>query len=292
MDLSIVTLNWNVAPLVGELLDSIVRETRGISYEILVADNASKDGIARVVEAFTKEHSEVALTFLKNDRNLGFAAGNNPAIRLSKGRYVVLLNPDARVKDGALQKMVAWMDAHPDVGVAGPRLLNPDGTPQPSVRRFPRLADQVLILLKLHRLARFLPPLRTYFADDFDYGREQDVDQVMGAAFFVRRRVFEDIGLLDESFFIWFEEVDFCKRAKEAGWRVAYVPSATVVHHGGESFAREFTLKKQRYFNASMRTYFRKHRGAWTSALLSLPIVIALGAASLVSLWKHLRKRR
>lgn len=291
-DLSIVTLNWKVAPLVAELLESVARETKGISYEILVADNGSKDGVEGVVEAFRRKHPHVALTFLAHPRNLGFAAGNNPAIRLAKGRYVVLLNPDTRVRHGALQKMVAWLDAHPEVGVAGPKLLNPDGSVQASVRRDPGTLDQAMILLKLHRLARGAPPLRRYFADDFRYNEEAEVEQVMGAAFFVRREVFEKIGLLDERFFIWFEEVDFCKRARQAGWKVAYVPSAEVVHHGGASFAQAMTLAKQKLFSRSMRAYFRKHRGGLAAALLALPALIGLGAAAMYSLWKSSRDSR
>ena len=114
----------------------------------------------------------------------------------------------------------------------------------------------------------------------------------MGAAFFVRREVFAEIGLLDEAYFIWFEEVDFCKRAHDAGWRVAYVPSVAVMHRGGASFAKALTFRKQRYFTASMRTYFKKHRGSWTLVLLALPMLIGLGAAAALSLWKSLQGKR
>ncbi len=292
MDLSIVTLNWNVSDLVAELLESIVRETRGISYEIFVVDNASSDDIEKTVEAFHRAHPDIRLRFIRNGRNLGFAAGNNVALRLASGRHVVLLNPDTRVVDGALQKMVAWINAHHDAGVAGPKLLNADGSVQASVRRFPGLVDQIMILLKVHHLWPKAPPFRKFLARDFDYGKEQDVDQVMGAAFFVRREVFERIGLLDEAFFIWFEEVDFCKRAKDAGWRVVYVPSASVMHHGGASFAKAMTYRKQRYFTNSMRAYFRKHRGAWTGLLLALPILIGLSAAAVLSLWNDLHRKK
>ena len=290
-DLSVVTVNWRVADLVGELLGSIQANREDLRIEIFVVDNDSKDAIEDVVKAF-RARSDLPVTLIRNDRNLGFAAANNQAIRQSSGRIVALLNPDARVMKGALKRMVAWMDAHPDAGIAGPKLLNADGSLQPSVRRFPTLIDQAMILIKAHRLWPSAWPLRRYLAADFDYATEQDADQVMGAAFFGRREVFEEIGLLDEAFFIWFEEVDFCKRAREAGWRVAYVPSAAVTHLGGASFAKAFTLRKQRYFNASLRTYFKKHRGAWTLMVLSLPMLIGLTAASLFSLWKSLSDKR
>lgn len=290
-DLSIVTVNWKVADLVGELLGSIAANRDGLSIEVFVVDNDSKDDIGQTVARF-RATSDVPISLIANDRNLGFAKANNQAIRRCSGRYVALLNPDARVGKGSLKRMVDWLDAHPDVGVAGPKLLNPDGTHQPSVRRFPGLLDQTLVLLKLQHLWPSAPPFRRYLAADMDYAKEQDVDQVMGAAFFVRREVFEEIGLLDERFFIWFEEVDFCKRAKDAGWRVTYVPTGVFTHHGGASFAKAMTFRKQKYFTASMRSYFKKHRGSWTLVVLALPMVIGLGASAALSLWKSLHARR
>lgn len=289
--LTIVTVNWKVANLVDELLGSIQANRDGLSIEVFVVDNDSSDKIEEVVAAF-RARSDIPVTLIKNDKNLGFAAANNQAIRRSSGRIVALLNPDARVMKGALKRMVEWMDAHPEAGVAGPKLLNADGTRQPSVRRFPGLLDQALILLKVHHAWPSAPPFKKYLAADLDPSKERDVDQLMGAALFVRREVFEDIGLLDEAFFIWFEEVDFSKRAKAAGWRVVYVPSVSIIHHGGASFAKAMTFKKQRYFSASMRTYFKKHRGAWTFVVLALPMLIGLWAAAALSLWKSLKDRR
>ena len=290
-DLSVVTVNWKVADLVGELLGSIHANKEDLAVEVYVVDNDSRDHIEDVVAKF-RARSDVPVTLIRNDRNLGFAKANNQAIRRCSGRVVALLNPDTRVTKGALKRMLDWMAARPDVGIAGPKLLNQDGSLQESVRRFPRLVDQALILLKLQHLWPSAPPFRTYLAKDFDYGKEQDVDQLMGAALFVRRKVFEGVGLLDERFFIWFEEVDFCKRAKAAGWGVVYVPSVQIVHRGGASFAQAMTLRKQRYFSASMAKYFRKHRGTWTLLVLALPMLIGLLAASLLSLWTSVRAKR
>lgn len=289
-DLSIIIVNWKVANLVSELLHSIAKETKGITYEIFVVDNDSGDGIEDVVKGCCDAYPDADVKFIQNEENLGFAKANNIAISQASGRYVVLLNPDTRLRDNALRRMVEWMDTKGDIGVAGPKLLNADGSVQPSVRRFPTMIDQAMILLKLHHLWRRMKPLRKYFADDFDYDKETDVDQVMGAAFFVRKEVFEKIGLLDEQFFIWFEEVDFCKRAKEAGYRVVYTPVAEVVHHGGTSFAKAMTVDKQRYFNDSMEKYFRKHRGAMMGLLLLIPLTIGLGLAIMISLWRKSKK--
>lgn len=290
-DLSIVTVNWKVADLVDELLGSIAANKEDLSIEVYVVDNDSRDHIEDVIAKF-RARSDVPVTLIRNDRNLGFAKANNQAIRRCSGRVVALLNPDTRVTKGALKRMMEWMATRPDVGIAGPKLLNTDGTLQESVRRFPRLLDQALILLKLQHLWPSAPPFKAYLAQGFDYGKEQDVDQLMGAALFVRRKVFESVGLLDERYFIWFEEVDFCKRAKKAGWGVVYVPTVQVIHHGGKSFAQAMTLKKQRYFTSSMGKYFRKHHGAWTMLVLALPMLIGLLAASTLSLWTSVRAKR
>lgn len=285
-DLSIITVNWKVADLVRRMLRSIADETKGISYEIFVVDNASGDAMNEVVEEFKKDNPDTNLRFIANDRNLGFAAANNLGIREARGRYVVLLNPDTELREDALTTMVKWLDEHPDVGIAGPKLLNPDGSVQASVRAFPMISDQVLVLLKLHHAMRNLSTLRRYFATDFDYGKTQDADQLMGAALFIRRDVFAKIGLLDEAYFIWFEEVDFCFRAKQAGERVMYVSSARIVHYGGESFSKALTLMKQKYFNASMRTYFRKYHRSRARAL-EIPLFLGLCLAFLISFIKR-----
>jgi hypothetical protein len=290
-DLSIITVNWKVADLVGELLGSIDANKENLALEIFVVDNDSKDDIERVVAAF-RNRSGIPITLIKNEKNLGFAAANNIAIRRAAGRHVALLNPDTRATKGALGKMIVWMDEHPGVGVVGTKLLNPDGTVQESVRRFPGLLDQTLILLKLQHLWPSAPPFKKYLMSGFDFSKEQDVDQVMGAAFFVRRETFKKLGLLDEAFFIWFEEVDFCKRVKDAGLRVIYTPVASFIHHRGASFAQAMSFKKQKYFVNSMRIYFAKHHGVWTTPLLALPMCFGLLTAALFSLWTTVFPKR
>ena len=275
IDLSIIIVNWKVVALVAKLLDSIAQETRGVTVEIIIVDNDSRDGLDMVVRSFGARNPYLPVTLVQNERNLGFAAGCNRGIYRSRGRYVALLNPDTQVVDGALQKMVAWLDAQPGVGVAGPRLLNENGSVQPSVRRLPLLADQILVMLKLHHLAPKLPPLRRYLHEGFDYSRAADVEQVMGAAFFIRRECLEAVGPLDERFFTWFEEVDYCRRALQAGWRVTYAPVASIVHLGGASFAQELTARNNlRHLSSSLK-YFAKHHG--TAAAIVLGAAFALG---------------
>lgn len=289
LDLSIVIVNWKVADLVERLLDSIAAQASGITLEIFVVDNASGDDLVPRVERFRARNPHLPLELICNDKNLGFAKACNQAIRKSRGRYVVLLNPDTEVLDGALQKIVARLDQLDDVGVAGPMLLNEDGTIQPSVRRLPLLIDQALMVLQLHQVEPLLPPLKRYLQQNFDYSKEQDVEQVMGAAFFIRRACLDEIGLLDELFFIWFEEVDFCKRALSHGWRVFYTPVARIRHRGGASFAQEGSARKQRMYLASMTSYFGKHRGAWAPMVLLPVILFGLMIRGLRNIWRSRR---
>ncbi|OGF21566.1 hypothetical protein A2316_03195 [Candidatus Falkowbacteria bacterium RIFOXYB2_FULL_38_15] len=273
MDLSIITVNWKVKDLLEKCLRSVYQQAKDISFEVFVVDNDSGDGS---VEMVREKFPQVLLT-ASND-NLGFAKGNNVAAKDAKGRYILLLNPDTEILDNAIGKMVKFMDNHPGCGIAGCKLLNPDLTHQPSVRRFPNFLSQALILLKLHHLFPHSSPMSHYLAEDFDYTKTQPVDQVMGAFFMIRRKVIEKIGLLDEKFWIWFEEVDYCKRAKEAGFKILYTPEAKIIHYYGQSFKQVYNVKKQKDFNKSLTYYFKKHQPLWQRILIGIlkPISVAL----------------
>ncbi|MEY4722973.1 MAG: hypothetical protein RLZZ324_486 [Candidatus Parcubacteria bacterium] len=256
MDVSVIIVSWKVRSLLERCLRSVYSQTKGMSFEVIVTDNDSRDGSVEMVSTAFPE-----ATLIASNRNLGFAAGCNAAIAQSRGEFVLLLNPDCELREDAVSKMVSWMRAHPDVAILGPRLQNEDGSTQESVARFPRLLDQALVMLKLHNVAPWLPSLKRYFARDFDYARDAAVDQVKGAAFMIRRSAMEKIGLLDERFFIWYEEVDWCKRAHDSGLPVWYTASARVTHGGGASFGQVFGPARQRMLNKSMRQYMRKHHG-------------------------------
>jgi len=273
MDLSVVIVNWKVKDLLRKCLASIYQGTAGLEFEVIVADNDSRDGS---VEMVAKEFPKAEI--IASNRNLGFAKANNEAIARSRGEFVLLLNPDTEAPPGALDKIVGFMRRNPHVAIFGPKILNPDGSLQPSVRRFPTPASQMLIALKLHHLFPRLPALRRYLAADFDYSRASRCDQVMGAAFCVRRKLIEEIGLLDAGFFIWFEEVDYCRRAADRGFQVWYAPEVEIVHHGGESFGQVFGPNKQKMFNASARRYFLKHHGwlFWFCLVLIEPLSMFL----------------
>jgi len=281
MDLSIIIVNWKVKDLVKRLVDSIFRYTKDINFEIIVVDNDSGDGS---VELLLRSFPNIKV--IASDKNLGFAGGCNKGIEVARSDFILLLNPDTEIFDDSLMRLVHWMRAHPEAGIGSGKVLNPDHTIQRDVRRFPTIFSQFLIVLKLHHLFKKVKSLKQYFARDFDYEKEQEVDQVIGAFFCIRRSVIEKIGLLDDAFFVWFEEVDFCKRTKEAGFKIIYTPKVSVIHHGGESFAQVFALKKQRYYNASLRTYSKKHFGFLAWLLFTVISPLSLLLAWLVGLLK------
>jgi GT2 family glycosyltransferase len=225
-----------------------------------------------------------------NDANQGFAAANNQGLAAHTGEFVLLLNPDTELIAGSLASTMAYLREHPEVGIAGCKLLNLDGSLQPSIRRFPTWKDQAAILLKMHN---FFPRLvANYMAGDFDYEREQEVDQVRGAYFFLNRGVVQQVGILDErSFFNWFEEVDYCRRAKNSGFKIMYLPFAMCRHAGGVSFGQELSLKKQRWLTSSMKQYFRKHGSAADRFVVGVLAPVSIALAWLVEK-AHIKPRK
>lgn len=280
VDCSVIIVSWNVRHLLEGCLASLEKQ-RIVTSEIIVVDNGSSDGTVEMVQG---RFPRVAL--IESKRNLGFARANNLAYKDAKGRHILFLNPDTELTEDTLQKTVHYLDTHSDVGVLGPKMLNPDGTLQRSVRRFPSLSSQLLILLKLHVFFPRLQTLRRYNAADFSYEQEKDVDQVMGAFFACPRGFLESVGTWDERFFLWFEEVDLCKRAYESGWKVRFVPSLTCTHHGGSSFAQYLSVEQQSFFVRSVVQYFFKHH-----AFPSVVLLVAVGALSIpLALVEHFVK--
>ena len=294
MDLSIIIVAWNNEKEIGRVLRSVFGCLQGLKAELFVIDNASADGtraaIGTVLDSHLYGNDNVAIKTIWNPDNKGFAAAVNQGLTQSSGEFVLLLNPDAELVPGALRSIVEYLRRHREVGIAGGKLLNFDGSLQRSVRRFPTWKDQAVILLKWHN---FFPRLvARYFASDLDYEKEQEVDQVRGAFFFVSRELIDKIGPLDDrGFFIWFEEVDYCRRAKNSGFKVMYLPFALCRHEGGTSFAKQLSFKKQRWLNRSMYNYFKKHGNARDQAVVALLAPLSLALAYLAEK-ANIRPRR
>ncbi|MBU1203172.1 glycosyltransferase family 2 protein [Patescibacteria group bacterium] len=272
-DVSIIIVNWKVRALLEKCLNSILAETGNKQLEIIVVDNDSADGTSEMV---MMEYPMIRMIALP--QNIGFAAANNLALEQAHADIIFLLNPDTEVTDGFFEEALKYFKNNPSVDIVGPKIINPDGSNQSSVRRFPDLLSQILIMLKLKNILVDNKLLSNYLANDFNYSKEQEVEQIMGAAMLIRRNVFEKIGKFDEKFFIWFEEVDFCLRAVQAGLKIKYIPYATIIHKGGESFSQRNSLRKQIIFNKSILRYFFKHKPfiEWLIILLIIPINILL----------------
>ncbi len=291
--ISVIIVNWNTGSLLTQCLKSLASlPEQELIHHVVVIDNASKDTSIEQAKDFAHEHG---YAIFREKHNLGFAKANNLAWKYIKAHggkddHILLLNPDTEVHPEALHSMAHTLERTPTIGIIGPKLLEATGELQPSVRSFPTFGVFIFLFLKLHRIFSFLPFWKQYMMSSFDYTKEQTVDQVMGAAFLVRNVVAESMGLLDESFWIWFEEVDFCKRAKEQGWDTVYTPKATVMHYGGTSFNQLVGLARTKPFLKSSLTYSKKHLGIIATSVLFLLYPFALLIAGMAS-FAHLKQK-
>lgn len=273
MDLSIIIVSWNVKQYLRQCVQSIFKYTQDITFEVIVVDNASNDGSADMV---ANEFPQVHL--IRNATNRGFGAANNQGLAQAQGKYILFLNDDIEIKDNIFKTLVHQYNATTEpIGMMGCRLINLDGSQQYSVRAFPTVWDQTIVLLKLHHL--FPSLLNSYWQKNFDYSQEQVVDQVMGAFMFTPKKILDTVGSFDSAFFNWFEEVDLQQRLVQAGYQVLYTPTVSCIHVKGPSFAQMTKPAAQRMFNRSLRTYFRKQHSVlaywWISMLSPISITLA-----------------
>jgi len=257
--ISVIVVSWNVSKLLDVCLQTLQRDLVGIESEVFVIDNASADDSVEMVRS---RHPWVQL--IANDANLGFAAANNQAIKIAKGEYIFLLNPDTEVQPGAVQHLIEFLEQHPKAGIVAPQLINSDGSIQRSCRKFPTFIAMLYELLGLSRMFPTHPIFGSYKMLDFNHDELREVDQPEGACLLLRRQVIEEVGVLDEGFFMLFEEVDWCYRIKEAGWQIWFDPAARVIHHYGQSIKQV----KARMILSSHRGLYRfwsKHyaKGRW-----------------------------
>jgi GT2 family glycosyltransferase len=265
MVLSIIIASWNVRDLLAACLASLRAVT--LEIEIIVVDNASTDGSAEMVAAEFPQ-----ATLIRNATNIGFARANNQGICLARGRYVLLLNADTVVPPGALAALVDFMDAHPQAGACGPRLLHPDGTPQPYA--FGRDPTPVYLLWRgLNRL------LFHRYVHDWATDQVQEAEWVSGACLIVRREAIEQIGGLDENIFMYFEDNDWCLRLRRAGWRVYYNPQASITHLGGQSVKQNSQARTAYY--RSLEYFYAKHYGLLARSLLKIGLVFYRALSSI-----------
>ncbi len=270
LDLSIIIVNWNTRSIVCDCLRSIYQQGGEIDLEVIVIDNASTDGSVEMVK---KDFPQV--TLIENSQNLGFAAANNQGIAISKGRYVLLLNSDTIVLDNALAKTVAFANSHPEAAVVGCRVLNPDRTLQPTCFMFPSILNMLLsstYLYKLFPKSKFFGRERMTWWDRSDV---REVDVVTGCFMLVRQDAIKKVGSMDEQFFIYGEETDWCYRFKQANWKILFAPGAEIIHLGGQSAKKRATTMVVQ-LRKSILQFMKKHRGPLIYRIACLLTVIFL----------------
>lgn len=260
-EISIIIVSWNVHDLLRDCLRSIAQHVR-TPHEIVVVDNHSSD---RTLEMLQHEFPDVIV--IANGHNVGFSRANNQGWQKSRGQYVCFLNPDTEMISDPFAALINYLRHHPQAGVIGPKLLNADRSHQLSVRSFPTFTDQAFILLKLRWLGKVVPSLRKYqFSPESRAIEPVTVDQVMGACMVMPRTVLADGGSFDEGYWIWFEEVDLCRRLKNKGLEVVYYPQAEIIHLGGQSFAQHVSVMKQLWLMKSLGRYANKFWSAQARA--------------------------
>ena len=270
-DLSVIIVSYNTREILRACLDSLFMAGKDLAMEVIVVDNASRDQtVSMLLQDFP------AVKVIASDVNLGFAAGNNVGFKTAQGRYLLLLNPDALLDKESLQRAIRHMEADPKAGMGGGRLLGRDGSLQPSARLFPSLLNELLAITGL--AARF-PKSRFFGRFDRTWDtseRHAMVDWVPGAFTIIRKSALDQVGAFDERFFLYYEEVDLCRRFKAAGWNIWYWPDVVVRHWGGESSKTvehvEFSSSGSQLTLWRMRSgllYYRKHHGVFATWLMT-----------------------
>ncbi len=255
-DVSIIIVSWNAKKYLLNCLNSLIQRQKEYSQELIVVDNASSDGSAELVE---KDFPQVKL--IRNEENLGFAKANNIGIRASTGRYICLINSDVVVLDNCVKLMIEFMDQHLKAGMGGPRVLNPDRTLQVSCRHFPSIWNNLCQAIALNKVF----PKSVFFSEPFmnywNHDSVRSIDVLTGCFWIIRREALDKVGLLDEDFFFYGEDIDWCKRFQNAGWEVIFNPNAAAIHFGGASSANapiRFYIELQK---ADLH-YWQKHYGS------------------------------
>ncbi|MBI5870711.1 MAG: glycosyltransferase family 2 protein [Actinobacteria bacterium] len=257
MDLSFIIVNYKSSRLLRHCLDSIKGSNLDISYEVIVVDNNSADSGLKELQL---DHQDVV--FMELPENRGFAAGNNAGIIASSGEVIALVNPDVVLGAGAIQILYEKLSAQKDLGIVGPKIFYADHRLQTEVlpKKLPTLSRLAAEMFYFGKLFPHNAALNSYYGGGLDYDKEQEMEQVSGACLMIKKDVVNRIGLMDEGYFLYFEETDWCLRCARAGYKILYVPEATIVHHEGGSSSGNKKVSIQNYYRSQLR-FFRKNYG-------------------------------
>jgi len=274
MDLSIIIVSFNTMNITCECVKSVVKHTKGIYFEIIVVDNASRDDSVKVLRSLNIKN----LIIIKNKKNIGFGSANNQGMKIAKGNFILLLNSDTKVYDNVIGKMVLWQKLHPEIGIASCALKNPDGTLQDSGGYFPTLVRvfswmTIQDVPGVDNLIKPFHPMKSksFMRGESFYKEEKELDWVTGAFFLMSKEVFEDVGFFDSDYFMYMEEVDYCYEAKKRGWRVYYLPSLSLTHIGGASGTKQASVIGE---YQGIKRFFKKHYSRWQYPLLRILLKI------------------
>ena len=260
---SVVIVSYNTQEILRNCLEALFEHSKGVAMEVFVVDNDSHDGSAAMVK-----NDFPSVMLITNHENLGFAAANNQAFALARGRYIILLNPDAYIRPLSLEHSIAFMDRTPMCGLCGGKIISPEGRLEPSARRFPSALSKLLTMSGLRGTFAHSPIVNYHEFGGFAHDKPMEVDWVPGTFTIVRKKMLDEIGTFDERFYIYYEETDLCMRAKKAGWKIYFIPDAEVMHIGGASSKtrkdKTFDNKASQVLIFRMRSewlYYRKNKG-------------------------------
>lgn len=278
MTLSVAIVSWNVKGLLNKCLESVFKAAKELQTEVIVVDNASSDASTEMV----KNRFPQAI-LIENKQNIGFGAANNQAIKRSRGKYVLILNPDTEILGGSLNMMATFLNENPKVGAVGPKILNPDNSIQLTcARNYPTLTTEFFWLTTLVRRFPKNRVIGHYLMSYWDHNDRRQIDCLSGACMMVRRDVLEKSGLFDEGYFMYGEDVDLCYRIKKAGWQIWYLPQAQIIHYGGAS-SKAISEGASVYDRRAIQLFFRKHYGILNAGLYRTMCALIGFAMSLIS---------
>ena len=283
MDLSIIIVNYNTKKLLKEAVDSVLLKTKNIKYEIFIIDNNSSDNSITYFKKHFSNNNNIKI--ISNNKNLGFAKANNIGIKKAKGKFILLLNPDTLIQDNVLSEILIWMEKNPKIGIASCALKNPDGSIQSTGGFFPNIIKVFswMTIEDIPFVAKIIKPFHP--SDSNFYKKIQDIDWVTGAFFLMRRELINKVGLLDEDYFMYTEEVDYCYRVNKANWEIKYNPKWSIIHYGGASSDSEFAILSE---YKGIKLFYKKHYPKWQYPLLSF--LLKIGALGRIILFAILRK--
>lgn len=285
MDLSIIIVNYNTKDLLYQTIKSVIDNTKDITYEIFVTDNASVDGSVQMIKETFKD-----VNLIESKENLGFPKGNNVAIKEAKGRYILLLNSDTKIVKACLQNSIKYMDEHKEIGALGCKVSLPSGKLDHACKRgFPTPEASLYYLLKLNKIFKNVNKFGKYTMSYVKDDEVSEVDAIMGAFMLIPKEVIDKVGVLDETFFMYGEDIDWCFRIKEAGYKILYYPVEEIIHFKGSSSKKKRAMTTYEFHRAMIIFYnkhYRKKYNFIVTLIVYLGVVLRMALVMFLNLFK------